>query len=146
MFAVWILLLFGPLTALFLSTIFGLLRNHAIARQIGLPMVIVPISPENPIWMMLARHIVPWLRYVPIGNGNFSKFCHVGWEWELKYHAYADFGDAGALLFVSPGKNWIYLRDAEAIHDVIQRERRHDFERPAELLGKYIYARGMCNS
>ncbi|KAF4539638.1 Cytochrome P450 [Lasiodiplodia theobromae] len=97
-------------------------------------MIIVPISPENPIWMMLGRHIVPWLKYVPFGNGNFSKFCHVGWEWELKYHAYADFGDAGALLFVSPGKNWIYLRNAEAIHDVIQRERRHDFERPAELL------------
>ncbi|OMP88823.1 Cytochrome P450 3A31 [Diplodia seriata] len=82
--------------------------------------------------MMLARHIVPWLKYVPFGNGNFSKFAHVGWEWELKYQAYRDFGDA--ILMASPGKNWIYVCNAETIHDVIQRERRHDFERPVELL------------
>ncbi|KKY20233.1 putative cytochrome p450 monooxygenase [Diplodia seriata] len=82
--------------------------------------------------MILARHIVPWLKYVPFGNGNFSKFAHVGWEWELKYQAHRDFGDA--ILMVSPGKNWIYVCNAETIHDVIQRERRHDFERPVELL------------
>lgn len=132
---IWILLLLGPATALILSTVLGLLKNHAIARQIGLPIVIVPISPENPIWMMLARHIVPWLKYVPFGNGNFSKFAHVGWEWELKYQAYREFGDA--LLMVSPGKNWIYVCNADTIYDVIQRERRHNFERPVELLGEH---------
>lgn len=58
----WILLLLGPATALFLSTVFALLRNYVIARQIGLPIIVVPINPETPIWMMLARHIVPWLK------------------------------------------------------------------------------------
>ncbi|GME48497.1 uncharacterized protein K452DRAFT_130448 [Neofusicoccum parvum] len=129
---VLILILLGPAIALFLSTVLALLRNHAIARKIGLPIIIVPISPENPIWMMLARHIVPCLKYMPFGNGNFSKFAHVGWEWELKYQAYHDLGDA--ILIVSPGKNWIYVCNAETIYDVIQRERRHDFERPVELL------------
>lgn len=140
----WILLSLGPATALFLSTVLGLIRNHAIARRIGLPIVIVPISPENPLWMMLARHVVPLFRYLPFGNGDFSKFCHVGWEWELKYQAHAEPGDA--IMMVSPGKNWIYICNADTIHDIIQRERRHDFERPVELMGKCIARRNSAQA
>lgn len=133
--AIWAALVLGPPAALFVSMILTLLRYYAVALEVGLPITVVSISPENPVWMMLARHVVPWLKYIPFGDGDFSKFAHVGWEWELKYQAHLDLGDA--ILMVSPGKNWVYLCNAETIHDIIQRERRHEFERPAELLGAY---------
>ncbi|KAF2865485.1 cytochrome P450 [Massariosphaeria phaeospora] len=126
-----ITLLLPPILFL-VFTLYSLLRNYLIARKIGLPIIILPISPENPVWMLLAHHVVPLLQYVPFGNGNFSKFCHIGWEFEDKYHAHEELGDA--FVHVTPGKNWIYLCNAETMHDVIRRERQGDFGRPVELL------------
>jgi cytochrome P450 len=121
-----------PVVLFVVSTAWSLLRNYAIARKVGLPIVIVPISPENPLWMLLARYILPILQYVPFGNGHFSRFCHIGWEFDEKARAHVEFGDA--FMFATPGKNWIYLCDADAIHDIIKRERSGEFARPVELL------------
>jgi cytochrome P450 len=121
-----------PVFLFLVSTAWSLFCNHAIARKIGLPVIIVPISPENPLWMLLARHVIPILQYVPFGNGDFSRFCHVGWEFELKARAHIDLGDA--FILATPGKNWIYLCDADATHDIIKRERSGEFARPVELL------------
>ncbi len=117
---------------LFLSTIWNLARNYREARKLGLPIIIVPISPENPIWMLLARHIVPFLQWVPFGNGYFTRFCHIGWEYDEKTRAHIELGDA--FMFSTPGKNWIYLCNADTAHDVIRRERQGVFARPPELL------------
>jgi cytochrome P450 len=127
-----ILAILLPVVLFVVSTAWSLLRNYAIARKVGLPIVIVPISPENPLWMLLARCVLPILQYVPFGNGHFSRFCHIGWEFDEKARAHVEFGDA--FMFATPGKNWIYLCDADAIHDIIKRERSGEFARPVELL------------
>lgn len=121
-----------PLVLFVIATIWSLLRNYLIARGVGLPIVIVPISPENPVWMLLARYILPILQYIPFGNGHFTRFCHIGWEFDEKARAHVELGDA--FMFATPGKNWIYLCDADAIHDVVRRERQGEFARPPELL------------
>lgn len=121
-----------PFILFFISTIWSLLRNYSIARKVGLPIIIVPVSPENPLWMLLARYILPVIQYIPFGNGHFTRFCHIGWEFDEKARAHLEFGDA--FMFATPGKNWIYLCDANAIHDVVRRERQGDFARPVELL------------
>jgi cytochrome P450 len=127
-----ILAILLPVVLFVVSTAWSLLRNYAIARKVGLPIVVVPISPENPLWMLLARYVLPILQYVPFGNGHFSRFCHIGWEFDEKARAHVEFGDA--FMFATPGKNWIYLCDADAIHDIIKRERSGEFARPVELL------------
>ncbi|PVI04068.1 cytochrome P450 [Periconia macrospinosa] len=121
-----------PVLLFLASTAWGLFRNYLIARKVGLPIIIAPVSPENPIWMLLARYIVPIVQYIPIGNGYFSRFCHLGWEFEEKARPHIELGDA--FMFATPGKNWIYLCNAEAIHDVVRRERQGEFARPIELL------------
>ncbi|KAJ4289897.1 hypothetical protein N0V90_011230 [Kalmusia sp. IMI 367209] len=126
------LALLVPLILFVLSTAWSLLRNYLVARQVGLPIVIVPISPENPVWMLLARYILPALQYIPFGNGHFTRFCHIGWEFDERSRAHLELGDA--FMFATPGKNWIYLCDADAVHDIIKRERYGDFARPVELL------------
>jgi hypothetical protein len=94
-----------PIVLFLLSTASNLARNYRIARKVGLPIIIVPISPENPLWMILGRYILPVVQYIPFGNGHFSRFCHIGWEFDEKSRAFLDFGDA--LMFATPGKNWI---------------------------------------
>jgi cytochrome P450 len=126
------LALSSPLVLFSVSTAWSLFRNYVVARKVGLPIVIVPISPENPLWMLLARYILPVLQYVPFGNGHFSRFCHIGWEFDEKARAHVELGDA--FMFATPGKNWIYLCDADATHDIIKRERSGEFARPVELL------------
>lgn len=131
MFSVALALLV-PLILFLLSTVWSLLHNYLVARQVGLPIIIVPISPENPVWMLLARYILPALQYIPFGNGHFTRFCHIGWEFDERPRAHLELGDA--FMFATPGKNWIYLCDADAVHDIIKRERHGDFARPVELL------------
>jgi hypothetical protein len=114
------------------SSIWGIIRNYSIARKIGLPVVIVPISPENLIWMLTARHVLSLLKYLPFETGHFTRFCYVGWQFDDKYHVHQELGDA--VVFTTPGKNWIYLCNADAIHELTRRERQGQFARPVELL------------
>ena len=126
----WAILL--PPLLFFVSTVWNLARNYYEARKVGLPIIIVPISPENPIWMILARHVLPILQYFPFGNGYFTRFCHIGWEYDEKTRAHLELGDA--FMFATPGKNWIYLCNADTAHDMMRRERQGDFARPGELM------------
>jgi hypothetical protein len=43
-----------------------------------------------------------------------------------------ELGDA--FMFATPGKNWIYLCNADTTHEIIRRERQGVFERPGELM------------
>lgn len=113
-------------------TLWNLANNYLKARKVGLPVIIVPISPENLVWMQLARYFLPILKYVPFGNGYFSRFCHIGWEFDEKTRAHLELGDA--FMFATPTNNWIYLCNAATAHDIIKRERQGEFERPAELM------------
>jgi len=115
-----------------LSTLWNLAQNYRVARQVGLPVILVPISPENPVWMILGRYFLPIIQRLPFGNGHFTRFCHIGWEFDEKSRAHLEFGDA--LMFATPGKNWIYLCNADTAHDIIRRERSGEFERPVELM------------
>ncbi|KAF2090209.1 cytochrome P450 monooxygenase-like protein [Saccharata proteae CBS 121410] len=114
-----------------ISACYTLYRNHAIARKTGIPTIVVPISPENPIWLLLSRFVVPLVKKIT-GPNHFTRFGYIGWEFPEKNRIHLELGDA--FLLVTPGHNWLYLCDAEAIADVFHRERRGDFMRPVELL------------
>jgi hypothetical protein len=121
------------LSSLFvLSSVWGIIRNYLIARKIGLPIIILPFSHDNPIWILTARHIMPLFKYIPFGNGNFSRFGYTGWQFDDKYRVHEELGDA--IVLVTPGTNWVYLCNADAIHELIRKERQGEFMRPAELL------------
>lgn len=51
-----VLILLLP-TAWVLYSCYCLLLNYMIARKIGVPLVIVPISHENPLWMVVDKKI-----------------------------------------------------------------------------------------
>lgn len=44
-----------------------LFRNYLTARKVGLPLRVIPVSPENPLWMLVDKKILmPLFAYFPI--------------------------------------------------------------------------------
>ncbi|KAL8904565.1 MAG: hypothetical protein Q9207_003184 [Kuettlingeria erythrocarpa] len=106
---------------------FCLLRNYQIARKIGVPLVVIPISHENPLRMVVDKaFVVPLFERIPFGTGSFTRYNWRGWEFADKSKSHAELGDV--FVVVTPGRNWLYLCNAEALLDVFQR--RMGFPRP----------------
>lgn len=135
------------LAAPLLLTAFALVRNYLTARKTGLPFIVIPISPENPIWFLVGKSIfVPLIERLPFGLGknNITRYNYRGWEFEDKARTHVSLGDA--FIVVSPGRNSLYVCNAEANADVFRR--RDDFPRPVEMLGLSsvdLYSRLLCD-
>lgn len=124
-------LLILPL-GIFISSLWGILRNYYAARKIGLRIIFLPISLSNPLYMFSVPYLIPLIKRLPFGSGYFTRFCYTGWEFQDKSRAHVELGDA--FITVTPGKNWLYLCNAETISEILRRERQGDFARPTELL------------
>lgn len=119
-------------TALFL--LYRLLVNYNAARKTDLPIIVLPVDCGNPLWLIVDRKIAQWIRRIPVGSGTFTRFNWRGWEIWDRYKAHQQLGDG--ILFVTPGKNYLQLCDAEAVSEIFQR--RADFLRPPEATGKFL--------
>lgn len=124
-------ILLGP-ALLCLSTISALLRNYSKARTIGLPILIVPVSYSNPLWLVIGRHAAPWFRYLPFGLGDtVSRIGYSGWEWAQKHSIFQEYGPG--FVIVTPVQNWLYTCDGETLYGIFYGERQGSIERPTEL-------------
>lgn len=111
----------------------SLLRNYLVARKIGIPLRLLPISHGNPFWMIVDRKVVAFLRKLPLlGNGNFIRYNWRGWEVREKCQSHLEMGPVW--IHVTPGRNWLYVCDPDALVDIFRR--RTDFPRPLELFGE----------
>jgi hypothetical protein len=127
-----LLLLLLTLVAWSLYLASCLARNYYQARKIGIPMVILPVDPVNPLWMSIDTLFIPFFKRIPFGSGTFTRFNWRGWEIKDRFRAHLELGDA--FIFVTPGKNLLQVCNAEALADIFQR--RDDFVRPTEMLRK----------
>ena len=112
-----------------LHNLYYLFFNYKIARKIGFPVVVLPVSPDNPVWMLTSGHVLNIVKRV-FGDIWLTRYGRLGWEYYNKYRPYLE---SDAIILVIPGKNWIYLCNAEAATEIFQR--RNDFPRPPEMLG-----------
>ncbi|KAI0200589.1 cytochrome P450 [Astrocystis sublimbata] len=104
----------------------NLLNNYSAARKIGVPIRIIPISPLNPFWVLVDRHVLSVLRRLPFGDNSFTRYNWRGWEVEDRYRSHHEMGDIWVL--VTPLKNWVYISDPDALMSVFRRGT--DFPRP----------------
>ena len=114
--------------------IYCLAVNVRNARKIGVPLVIIPISQENPFWMLFGNRIASVIEKV-FGESHFTRFSIRGWVYYDKNRAALDFGEH--FVIVDPGKIWFYVCNAESLNEVIRR--RNDFRRPLEMLGQGFF-------
>ncbi|KUL86399.1 hypothetical protein ZTR_08167 [Talaromyces verruculosus] len=120
----------APILGWVVYTIYCVLVNYYEARKTGLPLVILPIDSGNPLWMSIDTRVLPFFRRLPFGSKNFTRFNWRGWEIEDRYRAHQELGDA--FIFVTPGKNWLQICNAEAVADIFAR--KGEFTRPTEML------------
>lgn len=132
-----LLILLLPFLYLLLSSIWNIVRNYSAARQIGIPIVTLWVSIDNPFWMLFSKYIRPFLNLLPFYSRLFSRFDHLGWEYEQRrtVHRDGEMGLGDAFVMVTPTQNSIYLCDAEAAVDIFHVERQQaGLERPTEML------------
>lgn len=111
-----------------LSSWYSLFRNYLIARKIGLPLRVIPISHLNHFWMLVDRKVLRYVRKV-FGEITFTRYNWMGWELPDRYFSHHELGDV--FILVTPGRNWLYLGHPDIVMDVVRR--RDDFPRCVEL-------------
>jgi hypothetical protein len=126
-----LLLFSSPVLVYTLCNAYCLFHNYRIARKIGISVIILPASPDNPLWMLTSDFILAIIRSI-FGESDVTTYGRLGWEYHDKSAVHQQRGDA--IVLVTPGYNWIYLCNAEAVNDIFRR--RNDFDRPTEMLGE----------
>lgn len=113
----------------------GLAKNYSDARKIDCPRRVIPISPLNPLWMLVDDRVLAYVRRLPFGLGNnsFTRYNWRGWEVRDRYHSHKEMGDIWIL--VTPYRNWVMINDPETIVHV--NKRLTEFPRPGFVTSKY---------
>lgn len=129
----WLAIVSLP-TIFVLWTASHLFSNYLVARKIGVPLIILPINPSSPLWMMISdafgKQIDAALSWTSYGRNSFSRYAHRGWDVKDKAKTFEEIGDA--FVMVTTGQNWLYVCNADTLVDILQR--RADFKRPPEIM------------
>ncbi|KAL6720095.1 hypothetical protein ACLMJK_002016 [Lecanora helva] len=125
----WTLLLASLILASFSWTFISIIQNYLTARNIDLPIVISPVSPLNPIWILTWRTFpsVLSLRHLPFGLGKWTRCTYMGWTFQDKHALHDELGPV--FVIVTPGGNEVIVADPDAAHIVLSR--RKEFIKPA---------------
>ena len=124
-------------------TIYRLASNYAVARRVGVPLIVLPINPESPAWMLVSDLTWPYLTrvlsWVPFCwcTRSFVRYAHRGWDVRDRADSFLELGDA--FIFVTTGKNWLYVCNAESVTEMLLR--KTEFRRPVEIMGEFY---GFC--
>lgn len=112
-------------------TLFTLLRNYVVARRIGLPIVVSPITPLNPFWLICYRVFpsVLYLKRLPFGLGRWARCTYTSWTFDDKCALHDELGDLFSI--VSSGSIEVVVADPTAAHDIFTR--RKDFVKPSVI-------------
>ena len=114
-------------------TFISTLLNYKTARTIGFPIVISPVSPLNPFWILTWRAFpsVLSLKRLPFGLGTWARCTYMGWSFQDKYALHDELGPIFTI--VTPGGNEITVADPEVVDKIFAK--RKEFIKPAAMYG-----------
>lgn len=102
--------IFIPVLAFWVARCYALFVNYNTARKLGIPLVIIPWSWQDPFWVI----IYPWLR--PLRDilpwdwaRNCFTFSYHSWAQDERYRPHQKYGDIFAI--VTPGRTEIAVND-----------------------------------
>ena len=107
-----------------------LLVNYRRASRLKIPIIWVPVSPDNHVWIALQTAFSPAFKRVPFHVFSVTRYCRLGWEFHDRFKTHLRLGDVWIL--VTPDKNWLHVAQAETAYDVFLRNR--DFGRPVWMM------------
>ena len=117
-------------------TLFSLISNYNTARKIALPLVISPVSPLNPLWILTYRAFpfILSLKYLPFGLGTWARCTFMGWTFHDKHALHDELGPV--FIVVTPSGNELSVADPQATHTILSR--RKEFIKPAVMYGRHF--------
>lgn len=121
----WLFLFVVIPVAWLLWNIVSFSMNYRRARQIGLPIVMVPLSTFNPIWLLVHKQMLPLLMALP-WNIDYFRYSYAGWTFADKYQIHERLGPA--FVQVNPLQIELCVADAKAASAILTR--RKDFPKP----------------
>ena len=129
--------LFVSASVLFVSlswTLISVVSNYNAARKIGFPIIISPVSPLNPLWILTSRAFprILLLRHLPFGLGKWARCTYMGWTFQDKHALHDELGPV--FVVVTPSGNEVTVADRQAAHTILSR--RKDFIKPAVMYGR----------
>lgn len=129
----WTVTLASILVAFLGWTTVSIVSNYIAARNIGLPLVISPVYPLNPFWIITCRvfPIILLLKYLPFGLGTWARCTYIGWQFNEKHALHDELGPV--FLIVTPGGNEVVVADAQVAHTVLSK--RREFIKPIIMYG-----------
>jgi len=130
----WVFVLASLIFSSFSWTIISIISNFNTARKIGLPVIISPLSPLNPLWILTYRTFpfVLSLRHLPFGLGKWARCTSLGWAFQDKHALHDELGPV--FILVTPSGNEITVADPQATHTILSR--RKEFIKPAIMYGR----------
>lgn len=127
----FVLVVLSFVLAYFLWALLRLVANYIEARKIGLPILLCPVDPASPLWLLSKEILTPIFLRLPFGLGEWADKAEVGWTFKEKYAVHARYGEAFAI--VSPGENDVVITNPSATEDVLRR--RNDFIKNPAMYG-----------
>jgi hypothetical protein len=79
-------------------------RNYARARKLGVPIVFIPISTMDILWIVVQYPAIPIIERF-LGSSNLTRYGARDWHFRDRAQAHIKFGDVWAL--VTPGEIWL---------------------------------------
>ncbi|KAF2627362.1 putative cytochrome P450 [Macroventuria anomochaeta] len=95
--------------------IFKWVRNYLQARSYGLPIILLPVSFNEPLWMVF-RPLFAWVEYLPFGLGNWYLYTTMGWPTEDGSRSLRRYGEN--LVLCSPVDNIIATCEPAVVQKV----------------------------
>ena len=111
---------------------YRLWKNYPTAAKLQVPLVCVPISLYDPLWIALQTAFTSFFKFVPFNAFAVTRYCRLGWEFHDRFSTHVRLGDVWML--VTPDRSWLYISEAEAAQAVFSRGR--DFGRPVWTLSR----------
>lgn len=101
-------------------------RNYITARSFDLPIVLLPVSLNEPLWMLL-RPLFAWVPHLPLNLGTWYLYTSMGWPTEDGAHSLHLYGENFVLC--SPADN-ILVTCEPAVVDKVWTEPRDLWRMP----------------
>jgi len=112
----WVFALPGLAAGLLvIHSIISLARNYFVARQIGLPIRVIPIDHTNPLWLAVDRKVLSYIKRLPgfLGDNSFTRYNFRTWEMHDRLRPHQEMGDA--FVIVTPARIWFYRTSAHLL-------------------------------
>lgn len=121
MMSPWVLFSVVAVLGLPLWAILALYRNYQLARTTHLPILISPVNPFNPLWILSRPFFNPLLSRLPGVLSQSTRYNYLGWAWRDKNYLHTIHGPV--FIIVTPGENQLIVGGADACDDLFKHYR-----------------------